>query len=475
MNIQFYNSLTKNIENFKSINQNKVLMYTCGPTVYNFVHIGNLRSFIFSDILSKSLIFFGYEVVNVMNLTDVDDKTIRDSKKELPEIKNPNERLIKFTQKYSDFFLEDLKKLNVNLPKHIVKATDSIGEMRDLIEELYQKGFAYFAEDGIYFNVDKNQKYGQLVNIDKDNQKKNSENRVVDDEYDKDNAQDFALWKFKKDQDEPSWKIKIGDQEVEGRPGWHIECSAMSKKILGSHFDIHTGGVDLKFPHHENEIAQSECANSCKYSNFFMHNEFLLVDNAKMAKSLNNFYTLRDLVDKGYSELAIREVFIRSHYRSPLNFTFDSLKQGEANVKKINDFYQKYKNLEPQDTDDSLANDFKKSMDEFEIAIADDLNTAEAMAAMYNFMNRVNKEKVLSQNDLNLVIEFMERVDLIFSLLIKEEVIPTTVVELAAKRKIARDNKDFNLSDELRDQIQELGYNVKDSKESKIGYILSKK
>ena len=475
MVIKFFNTLSNKKDEFVPIEKDKVGIYSCGPTIYNFVHIGNLRAYVFADILVKMLKFFEYDVLSVMNLTDVDDKTIRDSAKFIVDGKSPNEALLEFTHIYEDAFYEDLAHLNIEKSKIVPKATDSILEMGVLIDKLMKKGFAYESDDGIYFDVSKAKGYGKLVKIDFDSQRSNKENRVVVDEYDKDNAADFALWKFKKD-GEPSWTIEVNNKEVIGRPGWHIECSAMSYKFLGERFDIHTGGVDLKFPHHENEIAQSGCAFGIdNQSNFWMHNEHLLVDNKKMSKSLGNFYTLRNLIDKGYDPLALREVFLRSHYRQQLNFTFESLDAGVVNVKKINDFYSKLKMLKSDDS--AISDDLKKIYDDklnvFGDAISDDLNTAVAISQVYEFMNEVNKCTVLSSTDLELAVDFMEKTNEVLGLLRIQEEISVEVLDLAKQRQKARNEKNWEESDKLRDEILKLGYVVKDDKNSKHGFILT--
>lgn len=473
--LKFYNSLTRKKETFKPIEKGKVKMYTCGPTVYNFVHIGNLRAYTFSDLLSRTLRHFKYDVNNVMNITDVDDKTIRDAGKEFSyERAEPNTILKKFTDRYTKYFNEDLDALNIIKPKTIISATASIKEMELLIDKLVEKGYAYVSEDGIYFDVKKYKEYGQLVDIDFSKQKYNKENRVVTDEYEKDNVQDFALWKFKKEKNEPSWKIKINKKEYEGRPGWHIECSAMSMKYLGETFDIHTGGIDLKFPHHENEIAQSECAHGIQFVNYWMHNEHLLVDNKKMSKSLGNFFTLRDLVEKGHNPLALREVYLRSHYRQQMNFTFDSLQAGETNVKKINEFYSYLQNVKAHKVGDDVEKIAKEKLTQFNSALEDDLNTPIAMSVLYEFMNEVNKIKELSQKDINYAIKFMQETDEVLGLLEVKSQLPKEVIELAKQRKIARDEKDFEKSDKLRDKLKDLGYVVRDSKDAKEGYIIDK-
>ena len=475
MVIRFYNTLSRKKEEFKPIKKNKVKIYSCGPTIYNFVHIGNLRAYVFTDILIKTLKYLKYDVLSVMNLTDVDDKTIRNSKKLITdENKNPNDALKQFTSIYEKAFYKDIESMNIAKTDIIPKATDSIKEMEFIIQKLFNKGYAYESKDGIYFDISKYKEYGKLINLNLKEQKYNKKNRVVTDEYEKDNLQDFALWKLKKD-NEPSWTIKINDKEYIGRPGWHIECSAMSYKFLGEIFDIHIGGVDLKFPHHENEVAQSSCAfGHNSQSNYWMHNEHLLVDNKKMSKSLGNFYTLRDLIDKGYDPLALREVFFRSHYKQQLNFSFESLDSGVVNVKKINDFYSKLKITKPSEIiKNKIKEVYKDKIKQFKEALEDDLNTPNAISVIYEFMNEFNKLKEYSKEDLNLGIKFMEETNQVVGLLKIQEEIPLEVLDLAKQRKEVRDNKNWEESDKLRNEIKELGYTIKDDKNAKNGFILT--
>jgi cysteinyl-tRNA synthetase len=331
--LTIYNSLTKKEEEFVPIDASQVSLYTCGPTVYNYPHIGNYRAYIFADLLKRTLSYNNYNVKHVMNLTDIDDKTIRDSQKASKSLKE-------FTEFYTEEFFKDRDMLNI-LPADVYpKATDYIDEMVAIIETLLEKGFAYKSEDGsVYFDIAKDKEYGKLSHLDMESLKSNASGRIKSDEYEKDNVQDFALWKAYDEADgDVFWETSLG----KGRPGWHIECSAMSMKNLGEHIDIHTGGRDNMFPHHENEIAQSECATGHKFVNIWMHNEWLLVDGKKMAKSANNFYTLRDVVEKGYDPLAFRYLNLLNHYKTPLNFTWEGLDAAATALTKLHKTFQNF-------------------------------------------------------------------------------------------------------------------------------------
>ena len=370
--MRFYNTLGRNMQDFQPIEEKVAKMYTCGPTVYNYAHIGNFRAYLFEDLLRRSLEYHGYKVTQVMNLTDVDDKTIRDSRA-------AGLKLQDFTRKYKDAFFEDLRTLRIEPAEHYPEATTHIPEMIEMIRILFEKGFAYKSEDGsVYFSIAKFKDYGKLAKIDMEQQR--SGVRINNDEYDKDSVADFALWK--------AWSESDGDVKWDspwgpGRPGWHLECSAMSMKYLGRTFDIHTGGIDNMFPHHEDEIAQSEAANSCKFVNYWLHCEHLTIDKKKMSKSLGNFYTLRDLLNKGYSGKEVRWALIGTHYRSKLNFNLGLCDQARSTLKKFADFFGRLKAL-PQGTAGKeeaagLAADADKK---FADAIGDDLNIAEALSAV---------------------------------------------------------------------------------------------
>ena len=328
MALRFFNTLTRAKEDFYTVHPGEVGMYTCGPTVYDYAHIGNFRAYVFGDILHRYLIYKGYQVTYVMNLTDVDDKTIAGSQKE-------RITLAEYTRRYKDAFFEDIRDLNI-IPADIYpEATTHIKDMTDLVKTLLAKDKAYKNEGSTYYRIESFPQYGKLSRMEMSGLKAGA--RVASDEYEKEQVADFALWKGWEQKDGPIfWETGVG----KGRPGWHIECSAMSMKYLGKHFDIHTGGVDLIFPHHENEIAQSEAATDEKFVNFWLHNEHLMVEGRKMAKSFGNYYTLRDLLNKGYHPIAIRYLLLATHYRQQLNFTFDGLEAAKNALQRLYDFVE---------------------------------------------------------------------------------------------------------------------------------------
>ncbi|MCD6476649.1 MAG: cysteine--tRNA ligase, partial [Candidatus Aenigmarchaeota archaeon] len=433
--------------------------------VYNYAHIGNLRSFICADILKRWLIYKGFKVKHVMNITDVDDKTIRDSQKQ-------NISLKEFTRKYEKAFFEDLNKLNIIKPDITPRATEHIDDMVSVIQTLLEKGYAYHGEDGsIYFSIKKFPDYGKLAGLDLDKLKPTAQ--ISEDEYSKEDARDFALWKAWTEKDgDVYWETPLG----KGRPGWHIECSTMSSKYLGIPFDIHTGGVDLIFPHHTNEIAQAEAATGKKFVNYWVHIEHLIVDNKKMSKSLGNFYTLRDLLEKGYSSKAIRYILMSTHYRKQLNFTLSGLEQAEKTVKGLLDFMHKIKTIE-------LFGDynqgFKVHLDElkkkFEEYMDDDLNMPQALAIVFEIIKETNKaieekhgdnDKLTSISTENLreVYKLMKEIDKVLGILEEEEEeIPKEIIDLAEKRQEARKKKDFETADKIREQIKSKGYLIEDT------------
>ncbi len=458
--LKFFNTMGRLLEEFKPVCDGEARMYTCGPTVYNYAHIGNFRAYVFEDLLRRTLKYFGYKVTQVMNLTDVDDKTIRDSRKNSMSLND-------FTAIYKKAFFEDLKTLNIDPAEQYPAATDHIPEMIELVQTLLDKGFAYQAEDkSIYFSIAKFPEYGRLARIDMENQRAGV--RIKTDEYAKDSVADFALWK--------AWDENDGDVWWEspwgkGRPGWHIECSAMSMKYLGKTFDIHTGGIDNMFPHHEDEIAQSESANGCRYVNYWLHCDHLVVNGEKMSKSAGNFFTLRQLLEKGFTGPEMRWVLLSAHYRKKLNFTFDACEQAKMQLKRFAEFFLRLKGIKDEGgVCTSTLDTFAKAEDDFAAALADDLNVSEAFAVMFALQREVNRlmdQDELTQAGAEAVLEIFRKFDTVLALFnvdaVKAETVPAEVLDLAAKRREARKNKDFAAADAIRDQLKALGWVVEDS------------
>ncbi len=461
MTLKLFNTLTRKVEIFKPLKDNEVRIYSCGPTVYNYVHIGNLRAYIFVDLLRRYLKYKGFKLHHVMNLTDVDDKTIRDSQKEGKSLKE-------FTEFYSEAFLNDLKTLNIEIPESMPKATDQIKGMVELIKRLLEKDYAYKTENGdVYFSISKFKDYGKLALVDPEKLKQNAEGRLSNkDEYDKEDVRDFALWKaYDKKDGEVFWDTELG----KGRPGWHIECSVMSG-VLNIPFDIHTGGVDLIFPHHTNEIAQTEAAYDKKMCNFWIHNEHLIVNGEKMSKSSGNFYTLKDLLEKGYSSMAIRYELLSTHYRQKLDFREDNLKNIPNTLNKIYNFLDNLEDVNDNDNKE-ISNIIKKYKEQFEESLDNDLNISGALAAMFEFMTEINKQK-FSKSNAQEIKDFMQHIDSVLGIMQHEKLkIPDEIKQLADKRLKVRNNKNWEESDKLRNEIKEKGYEIKDSKE---GYKITK-
>ncbi len=442
--LRLHDTLSGTEKDFKPIDGKTARFYTCGPTVYNFVHIGNLRTYIFEDILRRTLRRGRFDTLQVMNITDVEDKIIR-------EIKNKGMTIEEFTRPYEKAFFEDLEKLNIEKPEVTPRATDHIEEMATLIKKLLDKGIAYKAEDGsIYFSISKFPEYGKLTKIDKEGLKAGA--RVDQDEYEKAEPGDFALWKAKKE-GEPSWKTSI-PEIPEGRPGWHIECSAMSMKYLGETFDIHTGGVDNAFPHHENEIAQSEAATEKKFANIWLHAEHLLVDNKKMSKSAGNFFTLRDLEEKGFDPLSFRYLVLGAHYRTKLNFTIESL---SGSVSALQNLRTKLNDGIEGERNQFLESDYLKKFDQ---AIENDLNTPEALAVVWE----TAKDPLLPRSSRKRLAKSFDEV-LGLNLILEEEVIPDEIKARVESREEVRKAKDYAKSDEIRIELEQLGYLVEDTAE----------
>jgi cysteinyl-tRNA synthetase len=446
MGLKIYNTLTRKKEKFVPVVKGKVGMYVCGPTIYDFVHIGNLRAYVFGDSLRRVLKANGLKVKEVMNLTDVDDKTIRDSQKAKVKLKD-------FTKKFEKGFIEDIEKMNVEIPEVMPKATEHIKEMVELVKLLLKKGIAYKTEDGIYFSIKKFKDYGKLSGIKKEDLKVGASKRVLKDEYEKDHVNDFVLWKFWDEKDgDVFWKTELG----KGRPGWHIECSGMSFAYLGKQFDIHTGGEDLIFPHHENELAQSEGAFGKKpWVKYWMHNGWVMVDGKKMSKSLKNFYNLKDLEKKGYSAMDLRYFYLSAHYRKPLNFTFKNLDAAKNALKKLKNVVGSIKDSGDRVKSSNISGAWKQFLE----IINDDLNTSKALS----FMWEIVREDKLNDSE---KYELIKKFDDVFGLRLDEGEsvkVPAKVMKLVEIREKARTEKDWKASDDLREEIKKLGWHVEDS------------
>lgn len=468
--MKLYNTLTRTVQDFKPLSDKKVRMYSCGPTVYDHAHIGNLSSFIFADLLKQVLISSGYTVHHVMNITDVDDKTIRRSQ-ELYSTLQPREALVKLTRDQEQIFHADMSAVGNDLKSiDFIRATDSIEQMQNLIIKLHQLGFAYIAEDGIYFSISAYRKsgktYGQLSSVNSD---ESAQSRIENDEYDKDSAHDFALWKKSKP-NEPHWDFNLDEITIPGRPGWHIECSAMSTIKLGQPFDIHTGGIDLIFPHHENEIAQSTAGHEDPtYAKYFVHNAHLYVEGKKMSKSLNNFYTLSDITNKGYSPTAFRLVVLQSHYRTQSNFSWEIL---EATQNRLNHWLSAadliWQEVEPKDEDDKLhgimrGDEFNDKLLEI---LQDDLNTPAAIALVDEVLSDVITGTFCKAciNSIFISIKDLLGIDLLAG----KSDINEQQKKLLDERRVARDNKDWATSDKIRDELQDQGISVRDTDQGQI-------
>ena len=452
MSTRFYNTINRKKVEFKPITPGTVKLYTCGPTVYDTAHIGNFRTFIFEDLLKRFLVFKGYEVYHVMNITDVDDKTI---KRAITEEITINE----LTLKYTEEFMNDIKSLKILPADKYPRATDHIDEMIKMIQALEENGYAYETEDhSVYFRLDAYDSYGQLTQIDLNQQRANE--RIINDEYSKDNPQDFALWKARDDDDgKIYWESPWG----RGRPGWHIECSAMSIKYLGNHFDIHCGGVDNIFPHHENEIAQSVSATQEPFENYWMHSEYLQIQGDKMSKTLGNYYKISDLISEGFTAEEIRFTLLSAHYRSKLDFSLKQKQEARTTIQRITDFQQRLLELkDSSETESSIPDEFE----EFVAALDDDLDTPKAFAIFFGWIRSMNKlldrgEFKFSQ--INGGLDFIEKFDDLFAIIPDAESIPQNIYDLIKKREKARLKQDWKTADKIRNQLYQEGWLVADS------------
>ncbi|HSX38371.1 MAG TPA: cysteine--tRNA ligase [Chlamydiales bacterium] len=456
--LNLFNSETRQKEPITSFD-GKIRMYTCGPTIYNFAHIGNFRTYVFEDLLRRSLKFFGFQIEQAMNITDLEDKTIKGAMEQNISLKN-------FTEPFRIAFFEDLKTLSIEPVEYYPVATDYIPEMIRLIEILLKKGFAYKSANGsIYYKISQFSSYGRLSHLSIDALKVNASGENEADEYDKEHIFDFALWKaYNKERDgKIYWDSPFGP----GRPGWHIECSAMAMKILGETIDIHCGGVDNMFPHHENEIAQSESCTGRHFVRHWVHVEHLLVDHKKMSKSSGNFYTLRDLLKRGYTGSQIRFLLLSVHYRTQLNFTFDGLAAAGASLQRIWDVLLRLQSIQNLKTTGLIAAPLHKADLRFKMALADDLNISSALAALFDLIRELNilcDEDKIGIDDAQEVLDCFEKYNQVLGLdLFFEKELPEELLQMLAQREEARKQKDFALSDAIRDAIRKRGYLIEDT------------
>ena len=454
--MRFFNTLSRRLEPFTPLEAGKAGLYTCGPTVYNFAHVGNFRAYMFEDLLRRVLKHAGFKVFQVMNLTDVDDKTIRGALQ-------AGVPLNTFTRTFKDAFFQDLSVLGIEAAECYPAATEHVPEMIAIIETLMRKGFAYRSEDGsVYFSIARFPDYGKLAHLDKSGLKAGA--RVSQDEYEKENLADFALWK--------AWDEKDGDVAWDspwgrGRPGWHIECSAMSMKYLGETFDIHTGGVDNAFPHHEDEMAQSEAATGKPFVRYWLHCAHLMVEGKKMSKSLGNFYTLRDILAKGYTGREIRYVLLSAHYRQALNFCFDALDGARSSLARVDEFRDRLERAAGPAGAENLPEFAAQARKTFFDALEDDLSVAPAFSALFDLVLQGNKaadEGRLTAGQARGILALMDEFDAVLGFLRKPaDLVDDRVTLLAGQRQAARQAKNWAEADRIRDELASLGWTVKDT------------
>jgi len=464
MAITFYNSLSRQLEVFEPLEDGKVGIYSCGPTVYDFPHIGNWRANIFVDLLTRYLRYRGFEVYHIMNITDVDDKTISGAREAGISLKQ-------YTAPFVDAFFVDMELLRIQRAQKYPRATQHIDQMLDLVGSLQKNELTYESKGSIYYAVDRFPNYGKLSQVDLEGLRSGA--RVDSDEYEKEEARDFVLWKAYKPEDgDVRWSSLFGD----GRPGWHLECSAMSVEYLGNPFDIHTGGIDLLFPHHENEIAQTEGATGRSPARYWLHNEYLLVDGRKMSKSLGNFYTLNDLVARGIDPISIRYLLLATHYRQQLNFRIESLEGAGAAVARINEaarlWMERSSRAEADGSEKILLEESKessrKAADAFTVALDSDLNISEGLAAVFEFVREGNSllEQGVGSEGASVLYNTLTEFDSVLGLLDSrsaDDSLPDDIQALVDAREEARQQKDWAKADQIRDQLQEAGFIVEDT------------
>lgn len=458
--LRFFNTLSRQIEEFHPLEEGKVRMYICGPTVWNFAHIGNFRTFIFGDVLRRYLKFKGFQVTHVFNLTDIDDRIINEA----------NARGIaidEFTAPFITAFWDDFDALGMERPEVTPRATHHIAEMIEMISKLIANGKAYESDGSIYYRISAFPNYGKLSKINFSGNIHGGSERIDTDKYDKEDARDFALWKLVDEDEQPGWDAPFG----RGRPGWHIECSAMSMKYLGETFDIHAGGQDLQFPHHENEIAQSEGATGKQFAKYWIHSEFLKIDDVTMSKSKGNFFTFRDLREQGYSALAIRYLLLSVPTRKQLNFTFEGLQGAESTVERLRNFQTLVRETRAAATSSEKASlAVKKARSEFEAAMDDDFNTAAALAAIHDMVREVNSLIAIGdvgEAERGLVLDAIGAFDSVLGIFdhSRDETLETEIERLIEERQEARRRRDFARSDAIRDGLLEKGIVLEDTKD----------
>ncbi len=482
--MNLYNTLSRKVEEFTPLRDGVARIYSCGPTVYDHAHIGNLSAYIFADTLRRATqLATGSAPKHVMNYTDVDDKTIRRSHERYPDM-DPRDALHKLTSDYIDIFLQDMRRIGNDVDTvTFVRATDRIDGMKQLVTQLHRAGFAYIADDGVYFSIqayrDSGKTYGQLLEITTSN---TSEQRIQNDEYDKDNVHDFALWKKQKD-GEPAWEFSLDGQDLTGRPGWHIECSVMSRDELGQPFDIHTGGVDLIFPHHENEIAQSTALeDNPTMARFFVHNEHILVDGKKMSKSANNFYTLQDIIDKGYDPLAFRLLVLQAHYRSQVHFSWENLDAAQNRLETYRAMADlRWQPVDYNYDDASDQNKLKLPLSDLTIsraksdilkALSNDLDTPQLLSTLSEFERQASSQLVSRSGRENFIV-FLQLLDSILGLnLMSSNDITDAQKQRIKQREEARSSKDWATSDRIRDDLLQQNIGLRDTEHGPIWYRL---
>jgi cysteinyl-tRNA synthetase len=454
-----HNTLSGSVEPFVPLIDNKVRLYICGPTVYDYAHIGNFRTFLFGDLLRRYLKYKGYQVHHVMNITDVDDKIIQKAVEK-------QQTLRQYTEIYTQYFFEDFDALGMERPEEILRATDHIPEMVEIIQRLSANGHTYESEGSTYFRINTFGGYGRLSKMNFEGNVAGASERVDADEYEKENARDFVLWKAAKP-GEPSWETAIGT----GRPGWHIECSAMSMKALGETFDIHAGGIDLVFPHHENEIAQSEGATGKPFVRYWVHSEFLLAEGEKMSKSKGNYYTVRNLIAQGFTPRAIRYLLLSAQHLRQFNFTLEGLRGAESTVARLNDFRARLSEIKAAGEISAAVTELiERSRHRFDAALDDDLNTAEALAAIHDFVRETNSLMAggtVTATDARELLQRVASFDAVLGIFGKVETdLPDAEIQaLIDERQAARQAKNFARSDEIRHLLTARGILLEDTKD----------